>query len=601
MSIVALQSVIVVGLLEEKGEVIESLQDLGCLHLRSLRPEEAMRIQGDNLSAETRQAWRFLKDCPIQRQRIDNSARYEPSYMQGRALEIQSRIDELADQQDFLRRRIEDVQAWGEFHFAPLKEMEGFRFWFYVVPLFQLPEVEALDLTYEVVRRDNRFAYVVVIARTEPEGMPVERVLFGSRSLSELRHQLEAVELELDDLQMEREGLTRGLSIYERNMHRLEDITARSQAEKLTHDSGPLFALQAWVPTERAEEVKSLAERRELALVVRDPEPDEEPPTLLENPERWQIGESLVGFYMTPGYRLWDPSLVVLFSFTLFFAMIISDAGYGLLMALGLMVFGKKLKATPGGRRVRVLFQLLSGATIVWGVLVGSYFGLSPQPDSLPGALKKIDMNDMDSMMTLSILIGAFHVILANSMDAWRQRQSAAAIAPVGWIVAILGGLLLWRGSGAETGEVMETLGAAFLGIGLVAVFVFSGAGSGKGVGGRIATGLMSLTKITNAFGDILSYLRLFALGLASASLAVAFNGLARDAHDSIPGFGFLLAIIVIVVGHTLNFVLAIVSGFVHGLRLNLIEFFNWSVPEEGTPFRVFRKNETWYETQATD
>ena len=100
------------------------------------------------------------------------------------------------------------------------------------------------------------------------------------------------------------------------------------------------------------------------------------------------------------------------------------------------------------------------------------------------------------------------------------------------------------------------------------------------------------MAKLTNAFGDILSYLRLFALGLASASLAMAFNDLARDAQQNMGGFGILVAIIIIVVGHSLNFVLALVSGFVHGLRLNLIEFFNWGIPEEGIPFRAFAKPE---------
>jgi V/A-type H+-transporting ATPase subunit I len=159
----------------------------------------------------------------------------------------------------------------------------------------------------------------------------------------------------------------------------------------------------------------------------------------------------------------------------------------------------------------------------------------------------------------------------------------------------LIGGVLLWRASVDATGhqELLKSLGSSGLGLGLLSVFLFSGAGSGASLGKRIATGLLSLTRVTNAFGDILSYLRLFALGLASASLAIAFNDLAHNARESIPGLGFFLAILIIVIGHTLNFVLAIVSGFVHGLRLNLIEFFNWSVPEEGRPFRAFRKKET--------
>ena len=104
--------------------------------------------------------------------------------------------------------------------------------------------------------------------------------------------------------------------------------------------------------------------------------------------------------------------------------------------------------------------------------------------------------------------------------------------------------------------------------------------------------GLMGFTGVSKAFGDVLSYLRLFALGLASASLALAFNGLARQVADAIPGVGLLLGLVVLVVGHSLNLLLAIVSGFVHGLRLNLIEFFNWSIKEEGRPFRAFLKRE---------
>ena len=107
----------------------------------------------------------------------------------------------------------------------------------------------------------------------------------------------------------------------------------------------------------------------------------------------------------------------------------------------------------------------------------------------------------------------------------------------------------------------------------------------------RLVEGLMALTSLTKAFGDVLSYLRLFALGLASASLAIAFNDLAHQV-GSISGFGMLLALMILILGHGINFVLAIMSGFVHGLRLNYIEFFNWGLPEEGIAFRPFAKKQ---------
>ena len=112
----------------------------------------------------------------------------------------------------------------------------------------------------------------------------------------------------------------------------------------------------------------------------------------------------------------------------------------------------------------------------------------------------------------------------------------------------------------------------------------------------RLLKGLGGLTGLSNAFGDALSYLRLFALGLASASLAGTFNDMAGQAKEALPGIGILFALLIALLGHTLNFVLALSSGFIHGLRLNFIEFFRWSVSEEGHPFNAFarKEKESW-------
>jgi len=102
----------------------------------------------------------------------------------------------------------------------------------------------------------------------------------------------------------------------------------------------------------------------------------------------------------------------------------------------------------------------------------------------------------------------------------------------------------------------------------------------------------MSLTSITKIFGDVLSYMRLFALGLASASLAITFNQLAMQVYHAMPGLGLLFSILILILGHTLNILLGIMSGVVHGLRLNFIEFYNWSVSDEGYPFKAFARKE---------
>ena len=389
--------------------------------------------------------------------------------------------------------------------------------------------------------------------------------------------------MHIEDLQAEREGLTKWCHVFKRNIDRLEDRAVLEQAGRQTFDDDPVFGLQGWAPKPLANRLREYAMEKRLVLKIEDPTPDETPPTLMHNPEALRVGENLVTFYMTPSSRLWDPSLTVLFSFSIFFAMIISDAGYGLVMALGLLLMRKKLAASPGGRKARTLMTFLTTATIIWGVAVGSYFGVSPAEGSFLGKLKFLDMQDSGFMMALSVIVGVIHLVIANAMDAWRLRESGAFLAPVGWIVVLLSGLVM-------AGKQM-TIGSIGLVLGLLLVAVFTGAGA-KPVS-RVAKGLLALTKITNAFGDVMSYLRLFALGLASASLAMAFNDLASGVRESVPGFGILLGLIILVFGHTLNFALALVSGFVHGMRLNVIEFFNWGVASEGKPFRAFARRES--------
>ena len=136
-----------------------------------------------------------------------------------------------------------------------------------------------------------------------------------------------------------------------------------------------------------------------------------------------------------------------------------------------------------------------------------------------------------------------------------------------------------------EFGKYMAIAGAL-----LILLFSSERTGSGfKTTAMRLVDGGMQFASLSKAFGDVLSYLRLFALGLASAQLAVTFNGLASDAMKA-GGIGLLLAILIVIVGHTINFALALLSGVVHGLRLNCIEFFNWSLTEEGYTFQPFRK-----------
>jgi V/A-type H+/Na+-transporting ATPase subunit I len=417
--------------------------------------------------------------------------------------------------------------------------------------------------------------------------------------LREVQRRLDAAEIELEDLLARRQALTRWCLLIARNLARAEDRAARLHAARQTLNRDGLFALQGWVPAPDQERVEAFATGQRLALLVEDPLPEDRPPTLLDNPPGLAGGQDLVAFYQTPSYRAWDPSVVVFFSFTLFFAMILSDAGYAGVFALALLAGWRWLGARPLGRRLRVLASALVGSALVWGILAGSSFGVAPPEGSVLASLRILDLNDFQTMMRLSVAIGVVHIAIANASMAWQAWGTPRAGVALGWIGALLGGFLFWLGQGGAGGR-LSLVGTYVLALGLATVFAAAGIRPVRRPLDAVLwvlDGLRALTDVTKAFGDILSYLRLFALGLASASLALTINGLAQQAA-AYPGIGLLLALLILLVGHGLNLALSLMSGVVHGLRLNFIEFYNWSLSDEGYPFRAFARRE---EAQCTN
>ncbi len=582
MSILPLVRVTLFGSAAAKDATLRGLQRLGCLHLVPLREPEADALESppDDVMARTLgEAIRDLADCPRKRKSLSDDGA-GPQAVARRVLEVRDRRRQLEDRRDFVRRRLGALEPWGAFEFPALEELGGWRLWFYTVPLYlakRLPD----ERPWRITHRDNRHAYVILLAREEPpaEAMPVPRTHTGALAPAQLRHQLDRIESELDELQAERESLTRHLPLLLDSQARFEDAADLRLAAAGTLDAQGVYALTGWAPQARLNEIAAFAQAHTLALRSAPPAPGEAPPTLLDNAEEWRGGEELVRFYMTPGYRTWDPSRAVFFSFAVFFAMIVSDAGYALLLGAILALAWRRLGRSPTGARLRRLGLALVATAAAYGVLAGSYFG-APAPHPLLTRAELLDLQDFEAMMALSIAIGGLHVAFANLALAWVQRWRWAMLAPLGWIAALLGGVLVYLGR--------PEAGFALVGAGLLSVVAFTGAG--RPPLRRLLSGLLGLAQITKLFGDVLSYLRLFALGLASASLALTFNELAGQVIAAYPQTGLLMAIPILLFGHGLNFVLAMMSGVVHGLRLNFIEFFNWSLSEEGYPFRPFAK-----------
>jgi V/A-type H+/Na+-transporting ATPase subunit I len=590
MTIATLDKVTLVGHRHNKDEVLAGLQDLGCLHLIPLTLEG--KVAGDvGPSKHAREALHYLASATPRRRQATSSKRFDAAEVELQALRLQHRMFELRNRRDFISLRIDNLKPWGDFEFPTAEQLGGNRLWFYPVPHHLIGEVQNSGLRWEITAQDQRFYYVVVVSAEEPEDMPVPRLHTGGVSRHKLIEELEEVESELEDVDAERVSLTRWCTLFARALDGLEDGAARAQAAAQTAEAEPVYALQAWVPRNRMAELQAFAGTQTLALAVTQPEPTEQPPTLFQNAEPLRAGEDLVAFYMTPSYWLWDPSSVVFISFAVFFAMIVADAGYALLLAGIVLLYRKRLAASATGRRWRVMLSALAGATAVYGAMAGSYFGVTPPPDSPLGHLHVFDLDNFSVMMAVSVIIGASHIAYANFRDAWRYPRWPQRLPPLGWATAVLGGLAAWGGMQLTDQNLLYS-GAGMMGVGLLLVVGFTGYGQ-KPLK-RVVSGVIALTGVSGAFGDVLSYLRLFALGLASASLAMAFNDMAEDVRQALPGIGFLFGLLILVLGHGLNFLLSVASGFIHGLRLNVIEFFKWGVKDEGNPYRPFEKKETF-------
>ncbi len=590
MSIVPLEKITFYGHVADRRQVLTDLQGKSCLHLIDLTPEEDAHSPAGP-SSRAREALRFLQSCPNRRRQVTRTDRFDAGAIEAQVLKIKDRFQELEHERDFLLGRIENLSPWGAFDFPAPEELNNLRLWFYVVPHKDMRKVRQTKLIRQTVFADNRFSYVVVISKAQPEGMPVERARTGNRTLFQLEGRLEEVEVALEDLFAERAGLTRWGELFAKDIERLEDQAAVADAVEKTYAEDAVFALQAWAPKRNVPELKAYAEDRKLVFENTPPHLHETPPTLMENPSGISGGQDLVSFYTTPQYWLWDPSAIVFFSFAVFFAMIFADAGYSIIMGLLTGVFWKKMGRSKTGLRFRILLATMVGAGIIYGVMVGSYFGVSPGEGTVPARFKIIDMMNFDLMMRISILLGVMHLVAANGVTAWHFRTSLKALKPLSWAIVFLGGALFWQGvTHEELLGFLKIPGAMGLGLGLLGVLLFT---STEGpLFKRLLKGLSGLTGISSAFSDALSYLRLFALGLASASLAGTFNAMAVQVKEALPGIGILFALLIALLGHTLNFVLAVAGGFIHGLRLNFIEFFRWSITEEGRPFRVFARKE---------
>lgn len=353
---------------------------------------------------------------------------------------------------------------------------------------------------------------------------------------------------------------------------------------------GRLKYLKGYLPEEAVESFVASAEGRGWAYQLNTPENPEDVPVYVKNPKWISMINPIMKFIdIVPGYREVDVSIYFLIAFALFFAMLVGDAGYGLVFLLVTLFLRKKLS-----QQVRLLFYVLSGATIVWGVLSGTYFGaaaIAQMPffkSLMVENMSSFGVDNIDFMMHLSFLIGAIHLSFARSIRAAQVINSVRALSEVGWILLIWG--LFFLTEQLVLSKPMPSWGSWLFVGGAVLVALFSQ--ESKSLRTSILVSLANLPlSLISGFSDIVSYVRLFAVGLATAAVAASFNNMILPAGVSGMGFlDLLMAAIALLLGHGLNIALALMAVMVHGVRLNMLEFAgHLGVEFSGQAYKPFR------------
>jgi V/A-type H+-transporting ATPase subunit I len=291
------------------------------------------------------------------------------------------------------------------------------------------------------------------------------------------------------------------------------------------------------------------------------------PPTLLKTKPWAAIVHPLFQFMgTTPGYREFDISVPFLVFFSLFFAMIVNDASYGVIITAGAllaMAMGKKRKMKPY-RPALVLLATLGVADIVWGALVGEWFGSKELAHSAalePMAVLEHMAESSTDMMRFCFSIAAVHLTIAHLMNLFRNARSHRGVGQVGWLLIVWG--LYFLVCNMVAGDALPAFAMPMLGVGVVLLL------SSERSAADFAHAPLA---VIACFSDIISYMRLFAVGFAASIMAKSFNAMAVGDGISTPG-AVAVAAVVLVGGHALNLALGFMAVIVHGVRLNLLEF----------------------------
>ena len=458
----------------------------------------------------------------------------------------------------------------------------GYKFHYYIVPKKAYDPVwEENHPLQKVCEQDGRVYFVVVGDDT----LPVKEIPAPARTAQELQVLIDAKK---NEIEAHRQGLVnrreeipqieadiRG-TVAELNRY-LAGLTGSEAAENT------LCVFEGFAPAQDKARLERAFDEMDIYWQAADASVEDNPPIKLKNNLFSRLFEGITGMYGMPVYNEFDPTPLLSIFFLLFFAMCMGDGGYGIVLILAGIAIHKKWLKIKMFENIGPLISVLGVATFIVGILMGTFFGIDlRQAEWVPQGLKNCMISGQiagyDAQMVLALIIGVLHICLAmifKTIFYIKRFGFKNSISTLGWTTLVVGGVLI---ASLAMLKFLPPTVIKWMVIGLavlsgLGIFIFNKPGRNPLL--NIGAGLWdSYQMVTGIMGDVLSYIRLYALGLAGGLLGAAFNNLGGMVLGQNPTWQWLPFVLILIIGHVLNLLMSCLGAFVHPLRLNFVEFF---------------------------
>lgn len=571
--IVPMKKIYLIVQKKDQISALEEVRNLGVVHVE--HQEEISTPKISDLKAEQnmlenviqhlrgllKQAQKKSKKIWVIEKELKN-VDFDPVQKAKEIISLLAEIEEIKEAMSIRRIEILKWEPWGDFDPQDLQVIEAQGLYVYLgesrtKEQYVLPE----EVMLEEVGNENGVRRFLAIS-SEKVDLPFTVIEPPSSSLEDLKAQQNHDQKEIDHIEEELLEYLQFIEIFEQSLEEHKGTVRFEETVKGMKDFEALVLLKGYCPVDVCDSVKDRAKSAQWGFCCEDPDEEDQVPTLLRNP-KWMelISPVLKIVEIVPGYKEFDVSLVFLIFFTLFFGILIGDAAYGLIFAGATFFAQKKWGASMKDRTPFILGYLLTGFTIVWGLLTGTFFGQQWLPATVKPLLPWL--NDFQNMQLLCFCIALVHLSIAKIWSIIRKFPSITFLSNVGWLFIVWG--MFFVANMFVLGFPLPGFAVPLIytGIALAFFFMVEPKRLPKVVGQELVPFILG---VVGAGTDIVSYIRLFAVGLATVAVADATNTMAS-------GLPLWAMIIVLLIGHGLNLILAVMAILVHAIRLNVLEF----------------------------